>query len=151
LFKNCANLNPHYNLKQCQLDLFPEVRGMTETIVWSLTAGGTSGSAVQTKGASVGDGIISVSVELDAASSARDLALQIDTVDNVAVLAISSTLFDGSVTVKADGANATALSGPILLFGEAVKLFAGDLTTLTVENTSVVSAARITILIGLTV
>lgn len=124
---------------------------MAETIAWSLTAGGTSGSAVQARGASVGDGIVSVSVELEAASSARDLLLQVDQVEKVAFLAISATLFDGSVTVKADGANATALSGPILLFGDAVKLFAGDLTTLTVENASVVSAARITVLIGLTV
>lgn len=124
---------------------------MSETITWSLTAGGTSGSAIQTQGASVGDGIVSVSVDLDAGSDARDLVLQVDTVDNVALLAISSSLLDGSVTVKADGANATALSGPILLFGEAVTLFAGDLTTLTVHNTSAVTAAKVTVLIGLTV
>ncbi len=117
---------------------------MSETITWSLTAGGKSGSAIQTKGASTGDGIVSVSVE-------RDLALQVDKVDNVAFLAISSDLLDGSVTVKADGANASALSGPILLFGEAVKLFAGDLTTLTVHNTSADKAAKVTVLIGLRV
>ena len=124
---------------------------MSETITWSLTAGGKSGSAIQTKGASTGDGIVSVSVDLDAGSAERDLALQVDKVDNVAFLAISSDLLDSSVTVKADGANASALSGPILLFGEAVKLFAGDLTTLTVHNTSADKAAKVTVLIGLTV
>jgi hypothetical protein len=124
---------------------------MSETITWSLTAGGTSGSAIQTKGVSVGDAIISVSVDLDAGSAARDLALQVDTVDNVAFLAISSDLLDGSVTVKADGASATALNGPILLFGGAVKLFAGDLTTLTVHDTSAVKAAKVSVLIGLKV
>lgn len=124
---------------------------MSETITWSLTAGGTSGSAIQTKGASTGDGIVSVSVDLDVGSAARDLALQVDTVDNVDFLAISSDLLDGSVTVKADGANASALRGPILLFGDAVKLFAGDLTTLTVHNTSAAKPAKVTVLIGLTV
>lgn len=124
---------------------------MSETIVWSFTAGGTSGSAIQSKGSSVGDGIVSVSVDLEAGSAARDLVLQVDTVDNVAFLAVSSSLADGKVTIKADGATATALTGPILLFGAGVKLFAGDLTTLTVHNTSAVTAAKVTILIGLTV
>ncbi|MFZ1468383.1 MAG: hypothetical protein WAT09_05315 [Paracoccaceae bacterium] len=99
----------------------------------------------------MGDGIVSVSVDLEAGSAARDLVLQVDTVDNVAFLAVSSSLADGKVTIKADGATATALTGPILLFGAGVKLFAGDLTTLTVHNTSAVTAAKVTILIGLTV
>ncbi|HEV7322648.1 MAG TPA: hypothetical protein VGO04_28945 [Ensifer sp.] len=124
---------------------------MSETITWSLTAAGKSGSAIQAKGASIGDGIVSVSVDLDAGSAARDLALQVDKVDNVAFLTISSDLLDGSVTVKADRPNASALSGPILLFGEAVKLFADDLTTLTVHNTSAGKPAKVTVLIGLTV
>jgi hypothetical protein len=93
---------------------------MSETITWSLTAGGKSGSAIQTKGASTGDGIVSVSVDLDAGSAERDLALQVDKVDNVAFLAISSDLLDGSVTVKADGANASALSGPVRRGGQAL-------------------------------
>ena len=38
----------------------------------------------------------------------------------------------------------------ILLFGKAVALFASDLTTLTVHNTSVDKAAKISVLIGLT-
>ena len=124
---------------------------MSESISWSLTAGGTSGSTIQTKGSSDGDGIVSVTVELDAGSAERDLTLQVDDVDKVGFLAISSDLQDGSVTVKADGANATALTGPILLFGAGVKLFAGDLGTLTVHNTSAVDAATLTVLIGLTV
>lgn len=124
---------------------------MVETITWSLTAGGTSGSTITAKGAAKGDGIISVSVDLAESSDARNLALQVDNVDNVGFLAISSDLLDGSVTVKADGAEATALTGPVLLFGTAVKLFAGDLTTLTVHNTSAADAAKVTVLIGLTV
>lgn len=124
---------------------------MSESISWSLTAGGTSGSTIQTQGVSNGDGIVSVTVELDAGSAERDLTLQVDDVGKVGFLAISSNLQDGMVTVKADGANATALSGPILLFGAGITLFAGDLSTLTVHNTSAVDAATLTVLIGLVV
>jgi len=124
---------------------------MSETISWSLTAGGTSGSSIQASGESKGDGIVSVSVSLDAGSAARELTLQVDDVDKVAFFAISSDLLDGKVTVKADGANATALTGPILLPGASVKLFAGDLTKLTVHNSSTEKAAKLTVLMGLTV
>ena len=124
---------------------------MSETISWSLTAGGTSGSGVNAAGATTGDATVSVSVDLDPASPARALTLQVDNVDKVSFLAISSSLLDGNVTVKATGAAATKLTGPILLFGEAVALFASDLTTLTVQNTSADKAAKLSVLIGLTV
>lgn len=124
---------------------------MTETISWSLIAGGTSGSNINATGELEGDGIVSVSVDLDAGSAERALTLQVDDVDKVAFLVISSSLIDGKVTVKADGANATALTGPILLFGASVKLFAGDLTTLTVHNTSTDTVAKLSVLIGLLV
>jgi len=124
---------------------------MSESITWSLTAGGTAGSSIQASGVSAGDGIVSVSVDLDANGNARDLTLQVDNVDKVTFLAISSDLIDGKVTVKADGASATALTGPVLLFGAAVKLFAGDLTKLTVQNTSPTKPAKLSVLIGLKV
>lgn len=124
---------------------------MPETISWSLTAGGTSGSTIQTKGTSSGDAIVSVTVTLDAGSAERGLTLQVDDVDKVRFLAISTDLYDSKVKVKADGAVATTLTGPILLFGAGVRLFASDLTTLTVHNTSAVDAATLTVLIGLTV
>lgn len=124
---------------------------MPETISWSLTAGGTSGSTIQTKGFSSGDAIVSVTVVLDAGSAERDLTLQVDDVDKVEFLAVSTNLYDGKVNVKADGAVATALTGPILLFGAGVRLFASDLTTLTAHNTSAVDPATLTVLIGLAV
>lgn len=124
---------------------------MPETISWSLSAGGTSGSAIQASGVSKGDGIVSVSVDLDAGSAARDLTIQVDDVDKVAFLAVSSDLVDGKVTVKPGSGVETALTGPLLLFGAAVKLFATDLSTLTVHNTSTVAAAKLKVLIGLTV
>lgn len=124
---------------------------MSENITWSLTAGGTSGSSIQASGVSKGEGIISVSVELEAAGDPRPLTLQVDDVDKVNFLAISCDLVDGKVTVQADASSATALTGPILLFGASVKLFAGDLTTLTVQNTSTEKVANLKVLIGLTV
>jgi hypothetical protein len=124
---------------------------MSETISWSLVAGGTSGSSIQASAESKGDGIVSVAVDLDAGSAARELTLQVDDVDKVNLLAISCDLIDGKVTVKADGPNATALTGPILLFGASVKLFAADLTKLTVHNTSSDKKAKLQVLIGLTV
>ena len=122
---------------------------MSETISWSLTAGGTSGSGINATGATTGDAIVAASVDLDAGSAERVLTLQVDDVSKVAFLAISSDLLDGKVTVKATG-SATELTGPILLFGDAVALFANDLTILTVHNTSPDKAAKLTVLINLT-
>ncbi|MEM8796311.1 MAG: hypothetical protein AAGE61_12150 [Pseudomonadota bacterium] len=124
---------------------------MPESISWSLNAGGTSGNAIQAAGTTSGEAIVSVSVDLDAGSAERALTLQVDDVSKVTFLAISSTLLDGKVTVKADGANAIALTGPILLFGAGVQLFASDLTTLTVHNTSATDPAALSVLVGLTV
>ncbi len=121
---------------------------MSETISWSLTAGGV-GSGINVTGATTGDAIVAASVDLDAGSNERVLTLQVDDVAKVTFLAISSDLLDGKVTVKATG-GATELTGPILLFGKAVALFTSDLTTLTVHNTSVDKAAKLSVLIGLT-
>lgn len=122
---------------------------MSETISWSLTAGATSGSGINATGATTGDAVVVASVDLDAGSAERVLTLQVDDVGKVALLTISSDLLDGKVTVKATG-DATKLFGPILLFGDAVALFADNLTTLTVHNTSPDKAAKITVLISLT-
>jgi hypothetical protein len=121
---------------------------MSETISWSLTAGGV-GSGINVTGATTGDAIVAASIDLDAGSAERALTLQVDNVDKITFLAISSDLLDGKVKVKATGSD-IELSGPILLFGKAVALFASDLTTLTVHNTSVDKAAKLSVLIGLT-
>ncbi len=123
---------------------------MSETISWSLTAGGRSGSGINATGAIVGDAIVSASVDLAAGSDERAVTLQVDDVSKIAFLSITSSLLDGKVTVKATG-GATELTGPILLFGKAVELFANDLTTLTVHNTSADKAAKLSVLIGLAV
>jgi hypothetical protein len=123
---------------------------MTEPVSWSLTAGGASGAGVNAAGQTAGDATVSASLTLEAQTDPRDLALQIDDVAKVTFLAISSTLTDGSVGVRAGPGDFTALTGPILLFGGAVGLFAADLSTLTVQNTSATDTADLTVLIGLT-
>lgn len=124
---------------------------MTELIAWSLTAGGASSSGIGAAGTTTCDATVSVSVDLDAGGAERALTLQVDDVEKVVFLAISCDRLDGSVTVKATAAEASALTGPIVLFGAAVGLFASDLTTLTVHNTSSETAATLSVLVGLNV
>lgn len=124
---------------------------MPETISWSLTAGGPSGTGINAAGATIGDATVSVSIALEAQSGERALTLQVDDVDKATFMAISSDLTTGDVTVKATGGDATKVTGPMLMFGDAVKLFASDLTTLTVENTSADKPANLNVLIGLKV
>lgn len=123
---------------------------MSEAISWSLSAGGASGPGISSAGQTEGDATVSLSKELDIGEE-KGLAVQVDDVDKVTFLAIDCDLLDGSVTVKATADDPTALKGPILLYGEAVKLFGDDLTTLTVKNNSTEKKANLTALIGLTV
>ena len=120
---------------------------MSETISWSLSAG----ASISATGSTPGDATISLSKELDAASGETALTLQVDDVDKVTFLSITADLLDGSVTAKGTGDDAIALTGPMLLFGEAAKLFADDLTTLAVENKSADKKAKLSVLIGLSV
>lgn len=121
---------------------------MSEKISWSLTAGSSSAPGISATGAAASDATFSTSVKLSKKSNARVLALQVNDMDKVVVLAISCDLLDGKVTVKATG-EATPLTGPLLLFGEAAKLFAKDLKTLTVQNRSDAQVANLSVLIGL--
>ncbi len=123
---------------------------MPQAIAWSFSAGGPSGAGASASGSTEGDGIISVSKTFDGGGSETDLALQVDRVANVTMLAISSDVLDGTVTVKGSGAK-KKLTGPIVLFGEAVTLFASDLSTIKVHNTSQDKPATVQVLIGMTV
>ncbi|MFZ7090738.1 hypothetical protein [Primorskyibacter sp. 2E233] len=123
---------------------------MPESIAWSLSAGGSSGSGISAAGTLLVDASMSVSRSFDAAGAETDVELMIDKVDNVSFLAISSDLNDGKVTVQGTG-DKRALTGPIVLFGEAVKLFATDLSVVKVQNTSPDKAAHLTILVGLNI
>jgi hypothetical protein len=123
---------------------------MPQNFSWSFTGGAPSGVGVNNSGAIDVDAITSAGVTLVKAMGAdRDLDLQIDDVAKVAFFVLTSSLNDGSVEVKADTATRTKLTGPIVLYGEAVKLFAGDLDKISLRNTSTTDAAEIEILMGL--
>ena len=119
---------------------------MSESISWSLTAGGSI-NAAGTLGC---EATVTVSLILDAAQqNARDLVLQIDDVSKVQFLSISSSLSDATIKVTPKDGTEMALTGPVLLFGDAVKLFADDLGTLSVQNTSPDKNCEFTVLVGM--
>ncbi|UVO55706.1 hypothetical protein [Sphingomonas sp. SUN039] len=122
---------------------------MPQTLTWSFSAGSPSG-ALNTSGSTEVDALVSASVTLDAAmANTKDLALQIDDVAKVRFLSISSSDSGGKVEVKGSGA-AIALTGPLVLYGAAVPLFATDLSTIKVQNKHATNPATLTILAGLT-
>ena len=123
---------------------------MSEKMSWSFTAASSAGSGVSSSGAFDTDATASSTVTLDAAMvSATDLTFQLNEVSRITLLAIVPSLTDGSIEIQADGSSATALTGPMVLFGAAVGLFAGDLTTLRVQNKHVDKKATLSVLMGL--
>jgi len=121
---------------------------MTQKLTWSFSAGSASG-ALNTTGSTEVEAVFNATVDLDAnMANASTLALQIDDVAKVKLLAISSSLNDGKVEVKGSG-SAIALTGPMVLYGAAVALFATDLSTIKVQNKSASVPASLTILVGL--
>lgn len=111
--------------------------------------GGAGGAALNASGALGAEAVMTARRRLEPAmGEAETLTLQIDDVGKLVFLAIDASLRDGSVQVGAEAASMTALSGPLLLFGAGVSLFADDLSTLSVRNTHATEAATLTILIG---
>ena len=122
---------------------------MSEEITWSFTAGSSSGAGLSSNGSLEAEATTSAVVNLDAnMAQAANLALQLDTVDKIAFLAISSSILDGKVEVQADGTTPTSLTGPLILYGSAVKLFANNLTTLKAQNKHASDEAQLSVLIG---
>jgi hypothetical protein len=121
---------------------------MPQKFSWSFSGGTPSGAGANNGGSVEVDAITSAGVTLAKASADRELALQIDDVEKLEFFILTSSLNDGSVDVKADTATRTAITGPLILYGAAIKLFAGDLQTLTLKNASATDAADITILMG---
>lgn len=123
---------------------------MSQLLSWSFSAGSPGGAGVNASGAVETEAIVTAEIDLDAnMGAAQELALQVDDVAKVDFMIVTSTLSDGKVELQADGAAATPVTGPLVLFGGAVELFAGDLTTLSVQNKSPTDAAKLSILIGL--
>ena len=124
---------------------------MAQKFFWSFGGNSAAGVGIADGSTIEVDAITTAEVQLVKAMAAdRDLALQIDDVDKLAFFVLTSSLTDGSVEVKADTATRTKLTGPIILFGAAIKLFAGDLSTLSLKNLSATDTADIRILVGST-
>jgi hypothetical protein len=122
---------------------------MADTITWSVNAAASSGAGGKASGKTSVDAVVAANATLEPAmAAAQDLALQIDDTDKVLFFSVTSTLNDGKVKIKAD-ADEIEVTGPLVLHGDAVGLFAGDLGTLSVQNTSTDTAADLSIMIGL--
>lgn len=122
---------------------------MAKKFFWSFGGNSAAGVGIADGNGIDVDAITTADVQLVKNMSAdRELALQIDDVDELAFFVLTSSLTDGSVEVKTDTATRTKLTGPIILFGSAIKLFAGSLATLTLKNLSATDAADIRILVG---
>ena len=122
---------------------------MPDSISWSISAGATSGVGLSSNGSINAEAATAASVSLDANMAGQeDLALQIAAVDKVAFFAVDASISDGTVEIQADGATATKLRGPLVLIGDAVGLFASDLSTLKVQNKHATEPATLTVMIG---
>ncbi|MDP5220851.1 hypothetical protein Q5Y75_27055 [Ruegeria sp. 2205SS24-7] len=122
---------------------------MPSRISWSNSVVSDDGARVSGRGDIVIDTATGVTATLDPAMGAAEaLALQVADPSGVAVLAIFSNIMDGSVTVEGTLGAATALTGPLVLYGAAVSMFATDLTTLSVQNNHATEEATVEILIG---
>lgn len=123
---------------------------MQQSLSWSFNAGTAGGHGVNVGGSLSVDAVFSASIVLDKNMAAtKDVALQIDDVDKLNLIVIASSLNDGKVEVKTDLAAITKITGPVVLFGNAAKLFAGDLEKISLQNKSADKTADISILIGL--
>jgi hypothetical protein len=121
---------------------------MPDSISWSFNAAGSSGGTCKDNGKVAVDAILTAHRTVaKAPAAAEGLKLQLDTPAKVAFLAITSSANDGTVKIKATGTE-VAMKGPLILYGDAIGLFATDLTTLTVKNTGT-EAAELSILVGL--
>jgi hypothetical protein len=62
-------------------------------------------------------------------------SLQLETADKIGFLALTSSVYDPDLTIKAGGGT-VKLTGPLVLHGDAVALFSEDLGALEVKNTT---------------
>jgi hypothetical protein len=106
---------------------------MPDSISWTFNAAGSSGGTSKAAGKVVADAILTAH-RIVAKGATEALKLQLDATAKVVFLAITSSANDNTVEIKATGASATKVQGPLVLHGDAIGLFASDLTTLTVKN-----------------
>jgi hypothetical protein len=105
---------------------------MPDSIAWSFNATASTGGASKSAGKTPADAVLIVRKTVpDAFDDA--LALQLETADKIAFMALTSSVYDADLTVKGTG-TAVKLTGPLVLHGNAVALFSTDLGELEVKN-----------------
>jgi hypothetical protein len=120
------------------------------SLAWSISVGAGSGPGLTGSGMLDAGAVTTASAEVDAGTN-QDLALQIDDVARVAMLAVTCNRYDGSVTIKGgDAADPSlVLTGPIFAFGAVAQRLAASLGTVKVTAAAApATPASVTFLIG---
>jgi hypothetical protein len=122
---------------------------MPDSISWSFNAAASSGGTSKASGKSSVDAVLVASRTIKKGAAAEELALQLETAAKVALLAITSS--SREVTVKVgtgQSAKTVTLTGPLVLHGDAVKLFSDDLSKVTLSAPTSDASADVSILVG---
>lgn len=122
---------------------------MPDSISWSFNAAASSGGTSKASGKSSVDAVLVANRTIKKGAAAEELALQLETAAKVALLAITSS--SREVTVKVGtgaGAKTVTLTGPLVLHGDAVKLFSDDLGKVTLSAPTSDASADVSILVG---
>lgn len=122
---------------------------MPDSISWSFNAAASSGGTSKASGKSSVDAVLVANRTIKKGAAAEELALQLETAAKVALLAITSS--SREVTVKVgtgQSAKTVTLTGPLVLHGDAVKLFSDDLSKVTLSAPTNDASADVSILVG---
>lgn len=118
----------------------------TDKIYWDLNLTTSTGLTIGDSGNAGIEAHTSSPFALDPNTNI-DLNLQLADTDDLVVLAVTCSIYDETVEVKGDGVT-IKLSGPLLLFGDMIKHFSSDLSTLSIKNNHATEKANLKLLIG---
>jgi hypothetical protein len=105
---------------------------MPDSIAWSFNASASTGGTSKAAGKTAADAVLIVRKTIPDAFD-DSLTLQLETAEKIGFLALTSSVYDDTLTIKAGGAT-VKLTGPLVLHGDAVALFSEDLGALDVKN-----------------
>lgn len=100
------------------------------SIAWSFSAGDSAGAGLSASG-TLDAGAVTTAAATVEADDSVDLALQLDDIARVALLVVTCSRYDGSVSLAGGGSPALAMTGPIVAFGAAAQRIAASLQTVT--------------------
>jgi len=114
---------------------------MAEKLSWSVGVG-SPGGGISQSGSFDTEAVTLASVSVNAQAN-KALTLQLAQIDKLSFIAVKSSVYSDKLKVKASGSGAPdiKLNGPLLLFGDSVKLLGPSLATITVTNDEPTAAA----------